>query len=306
MSAESGFWKVITLMVILLTAVIPAYVAYDLYSRGSAPAPEKRVELLRLPPLNALWDISTEGNKVKLTLNEQPLDNLFTVQAMIKNMGSVPILPSDYYEKLSVSVQEPWKIVNVDNSFSKAFVQLHWKRVDDAKFEAEPALLNPGDIVYTKVYVTNTKLGSFSALEKSNEPQVAWSARIVNLRAFSEPPSILERVQRKQFGIQVELSGWALPFTLVTALLFQALYLHLLSCAGFLRGWNWHTIALILCASLLGFAAAESIATYLFGNLRTEMFGVDHWVNAPWIIIHILVLWLLFWRGRKAPACRAN
>ncbi|MFI5329704.1 MAG: hypothetical protein ACHQ2F_01520 [Desulfobaccales bacterium] len=300
MSAESVFWKVLTLMVGLLTAAIPAYVAYDLYSRG--PAIEKRVQLQRLPPINALWNISTEGTNVKLTVNNQPLDNLFTVQAIITNIGSIPILPIDYYKKLSVSIQKPWKILNVDNSYPNALVKLHWKRVDNTKFEAEPALLNPGDYVIPKIYITNTELGTISALDKIEEPQITWSARIVNLRDFSEPPSS----QMNQFGIRVDLSGWALPFTIGAALLFQALYLHLLFCAGFLRVWNWRTIALILCASLLGFAAAESIATYLIGNPMTKMFGVQHWINAPWIIIHIVVLCFLFWKGRKAPACRSN
>jgi hypothetical protein len=302
MSDESLFWKVLSLVVILLTAFVPAYVAYDLYSRG--PSPEKHIELERVPTIDALRDISQEGIRVKLTLNEQPIDNLSISSATIKNAGSVPVLPIDYHEKLSVSVNEPWKIINVNNSYPKHFVQLHWKRVNDTKFEAEPALLNPGDIVSTKVYLTNTKFGAISILDKASEPQVTWSVRIVNLPAFYEPPSFLERVQGKYFGFEVNLSGWGLPFTIVAALLFQALYLHLLSCAGFLNGWNWRVIAVILCVSLLSFAAAESSATYLFGNIRTEIQGVQHWANAPFIMIHILVLCFLYRKARKASACR--
>ena len=116
-----------------------------------------------------------------------------------------------------------------------------------------------------------------------------------------EPPSIMERLGRAPSGIDVHLSGWALPFTIVAALLFQALYLHLLFRTGFLRDWTWRSITLVLGASLLSFAAAESSATYLFGSTLTELVGVNHWINAPWIVLHVGVLIFLYQKARTLP-----
>jgi len=273
------------------------------YGRG--PVPEKRVELIRLSSINPMKDLSVLGDRVNLslTMDNQTIDNLIIAQAFLRNVGGAPILPSDYHENLSVSVRNPWKIVTVENStFLPSDIELRWERVSDTRFEAEPALLNPGDRVGMLVYLTNIQFAGLSASEKPTEPQVKWSTRVTNLRALYEPPPAHERLEQRirsrLFGIYVELSGWALPFTIVAALLFQALYLHLLVRARFLQGWRWHSISLVLCSSLLGFASAESTATYLFGNSFTEMFGVNHWLNAPPIILHLMVLSFLYQKAR--------
>jgi hypothetical protein len=68
--------------------------------------------------------------------------------------------------------------------------------------------------------------------------------------------------------------------------------------SGLLRGWDWTAISLVVGSSLLSFAAAESMATYIFGSYMTEIVGVDHKINAPPIILHVLVLALLWWKAR--------
>jgi len=299
MSDQSTPWRILTAVVVLLTIAVPAYVAYDIYGRG--PIPEKRVELFQYAQIDPLRDLSTLGERASfsLRLEKQTINNLVIVRASLENKGGVPILPTDFYEKLSVSVDKPWKIVAVENrSIISPKIQLRWKRVSDSRFEAEPALLNPGDRVDTTIYLTNTEFSDGTSPERGwKEPDVKWDARIANLRGFSEAPDPLARFGGG-FGIVVRLSGWALAFTLVAALLFQALYLHLLSRAGFLRDWRWPSISLVLGASMLAFAAAEGSATYLFPDYLTEMTGVDHWLNAPVIIVHALALFFLYWKAR--------
>lgn len=296
-------WKLVGLLAMLATAAVPVYVAYDLWSRG--PAPEKKVELNRLTPIDPLRDLSSLGERVSLSLQveHQTINNLVIAQAFIENVGKTPILPSDYTQPLSVSVKTPWKIVAVANSkpFSSASVQLRWKRVDDFTFEAEPALLNPTDRIATYIYLTNSRPTVGEGSSSDPKPEVEWKARIVNLRSFYEPPSVFDRAVQQSWGINVDLSGWALLFTLGATLLFQALYLHLLLRAGFLRGWSGRSIVLVLAASLVSLAAAECIATYLFGNLLTALNGIDHWLNAPPIGLHIVLVSFLYWRARKPP-----
>jgi len=298
---EQRLWNVLLVFAGLLTAFVPAYIAYDLHGRG--PAPEKHVELSHFSPINPLQDLSILGSRVTLSLQAEghAIDNLVIAKGFLRNVGGTPIVPNDYHENLSVNVDPPWRIVAVENGrdFS-GIVQLRWKRISDTRFEAEPALLNPGDLVSTNVYLTNLRFGLQSTAEKQPEAKVEWRVRITNLRALSEPPSLLERLQARSFGATVRLSGWSLIFTIVGAALFQAVYLHLLSRARFLRQWTWRAIVLVVGASLLSFAAAESSAAYIFGPpLAPFASGVDNWINAPWIALHVVVLVLLYWRVRS-------
>lgn len=296
MSDKDALWKILGVVVAVLTIAVPAYVAYDIYGRG--PIPEKRLELFQLTAINPLRDLSAFGERASfsLRLEKQRIDNLTIVGAWITNKGGVPILPSDFYEKLSVTVEKPWKIVAVENRgiFSPE-IRVSWRRVSETRFEAEPLLLNPGDRIEANVYLTDTEFqGGASAATGGREPVLKWRVRIANLRGFSDPPDLLA----DGFGIQVRLSGWALPFTLFAAMLFQALYIHLLFRAGFLQDWTWRSIIVVLCASLLAFSAAEASATYLFPDHLTKLLGVDHWLNAPVIVAHALALSLLYWRAR--------
>lgn len=296
-------WKVLYLFVLLLTAFIPAYVAYDLYGRGPAPEKEKIVEVFRFF-INPLDDLSVLGEKAKLTLNikNQTINNLLITKAFFRNAGKSPILPNDFHENLSINVDQRWKIIAVENGDPKPNIALSWTRVSDTRFEAKPFLMNPGDMVFLNIYLTDTQYTAITTKEKSAEPNVNFRARIANLRYFQEPPSFSSRIEKRAAAfawILIELSGWSLVFTIIAAILFQALYLHLLSKAGFLRNREWRSIILAVGASVLSFAAAESCATYLFGNRMTDIVGVSHSMNAPWIVLHVLVLVFLYVRVCK-------
>jgi hypothetical protein len=187
-------------------------------------------------------------------------------------------------------VQPPWKIVAVESA--KNFpqgVEFKWNKVSDTKFEAEPALLNPQDVVSTHVYLTNTKYDVTSNPKEPVDVNVEWKARITNLLAFSEVPSPFS-VSLNPSIAMIHLKDWSLFFTIAAAMLFEGLYLALLSRGGLLRIITSPIIFLVLGLSLLSFAAAESLATYLFRGLLSNMYGVDHSINAPWIVLHVAVL----------------
>lgn len=291
-SSENRLWQALSIVVVLLTSAVPAYVAYDLYGRG--PAVEKRVELTRFKfnyMMKGLSDLMEGPVAVTLTVNGQTIDHLLIESTTLRNVGRTPILPSEFHENLSVNVERPWNIVAVESPKKSPGVQLRWKPISDSRFEAEPVLINPGDEVTTNVYLTNTQFK-----EKESEPNIDWRARITNLRAFDE----ISGERTVSYSVSISLSDWAVLFTIVSALLFQAVYLHLMLRAGVLCGWTWRSITLVLGAGLLSFAAAESSATYLFGNDFNEMFGrgVEHWMNAPWIVIHAAVLVFLYIKVR--------
>lgn len=307
MSAARGFWKIsleglLLIFATLVPCVVTSYIAYDVLARG--PFPAKRIELTQLQAINPLSDLSALGERATLSLQveNQTIDDLLISQAYLQNVGDAPIVESDYHENISVTVNEPWKIVAVENPHSW-YVQLRWKRISNTKWEAEPALLNPGDHVAAVIYLTNTQPGGSSGSGEADKPSVHWAARIVNLAAFERAPDIFGR--NRHSGIVVNLFGWGLPFTVVVALLFQALYLRLMIDAKLFRNSAWRSICLGLLASLLSWTAAECSATYLFGgDVITDLFGVNHWLNAPPIAAHLLAIIGLLYLRRRTRAAR--
>lgn len=304
MSTEDRFWQIILTVVGLLTAFVPAYVSYDLYGRGGLP--ERKIELEKMSVIDPLQDLSSIGNTVSLQIRSksesQELDNIFIAKVYLKNAGQSPILPSDYYEKISVNVKKPWKILAVGSGEQFRNVNFKWNRVADERFEAVPALLNPGDMVSVNVYLTNTEYKIISSDKKREEPNIEWQARILNMTELTNAPvrSINFSSDRWWDVASVNLSGIALPFTICIAMLFLALYLHLLSKVSIIVNMRGISIAIVLGVSFLSFAVAESMATYLFGSFLTKLFGgVNHWMNAPWIILHVIILIFLYVKGRN-------
>jgi hypothetical protein len=157
MSAESTFWKILPPVVALVTGLAPIYATYDVLRRG--PVPERQVELNRFIAVNPLDDLSPLASRVRLllTIGDQTFDNIVIATISLKNTGNVPILPSDILEPISVNVSAPWRIIAVEDSRFQGELRFKWKRISDHRYEAIPALLNPGDFTAYTVYVTDTR-----------------------------------------------------------------------------------------------------------------------------------------------------
>lgn len=305
MPRENIFWNIISLVVMLITAAVPAYVAYDLATKGTAP--KKRVELHKMPFINPMNDLAALGKEVSLSLNirGQSANNFIIGKQWIRNAGDAPILPTDYHEKISINVQNPWKILAVENSGDLPnAIQFKWKKVTDTKFEAEPALLNPGDIVSTNIYLSHTNVGKPPYTGRSSAVNTEWKTRIVNMNDFIDVPYYsLEfnkpGAKNEIYGCQLFLYGWNYVFVIVVACLFFSLYLHLLGVSGSINKINPKSIVVIVISGLLSFAAAESSATYLIPNFFIKVGGVSHLMNAPWLILHMLFILYFYSKIKK-------
>lgn len=296
MKSSDIFWRIINLLVLLITIVVPAYVTYDTLDKGTV-IPEKKVSINLFGGNNALRDLSKMGDRFNfnLTVDKQKVNNLVVSQATLKNVGKSPIIPSDYIEPISITVKKPWKIVSVNNWLSTG-LQFNWIRVSDNKYIANPALINPGDMSWIYIYLTNTDSSGINAELPSNiEEIIKWDARIINLRSFSKNNyEELDKYYTPTWGIVVNLFGWSAVFVLVCMPLFLILYLYLLQKTGILIDWSLRSYIVVFVLSILSLTASESMATYLFGTYLT-LIGVNHWLNAPPILIHsicLIYLWI--------------
>lgn len=287
------------IVVPLASIALPIYVSYELHRRG--PIPEKKIVLTKRAESDVMSTLSLFAGKARISLQmeNENINNLVISDAMLKNAGTSPILPKDYYENISVNVKKPWKILAVEDKYGISF---KWKKMSDSKFEAEPALLNPGDTVYTSVYVTNTQIKKGSALSTKDRPNVKWKARILNMRGFTTPPKVPRKMPDDIMNPFISFTPKAGLFTIAIAILFQALYLHFLSLTGYVKTITLRTIPWILGITFLSWAAAESTATYLFRPSYTMILGVSHLMNAPWIIANAVILIILYRMAKRSHA----
>jgi hypothetical protein len=252
-------------------------------------------------------DLSVLGEKVALSLRvaDQTIDNIEIVRAWLTNIGTAPILRTDYDQNIALTVQKPWKIITIENgngylgdvnSPPRPLVEFKWNRRSDTIFEAEPALLNPNDQVAINIYLTNTNFGNekpnYSETRSDTAP-VAWKVRIANLSGVVIRSNTSANPAATIF---IYLKNWGLLFTIITSMLFMALYLHIFRLQGVVRTLRTKDIFLIVGASFLSFAAAESISTYLFNAYGPVGGSLKIVVNLPWIILHIVFVIFLFIR----------
>ncbi|HEY2586022.1 MAG TPA: hypothetical protein VGI81_09700 [Tepidisphaeraceae bacterium] len=297
-----------TLIVMIAQIVVPIWAQFFFYSLGQTP--EKHIELTQIGPINSGWEFSLGNSPVPFTMSmkhgDRTYDNVVIVSGILRNTGSTPILPTDFVEKLTAHVADPWKIIDVGDGIGN--VKFRWNRLDGNTFQAEPTLLNPGDSVWTTLYLTNKDSSATTSapLSEQVKPEVEWNVRIVNLKSFTTPPTFLEKYKARFWGVVVQLSGWSFIFTMADAILLNAIYLHFSAASGYLKKWNWKSFILLLGISVLSFCAAESTATLIFGNQFSDFDGINWWLNLPPVLIGVVVFSWLLYRSFKLAAEKRN
>ena len=95
-------------------------------------------------PVLYLFDRGLKDRLV-LTLDGNPVQGLSTFEVSIFNHGNVPVLPSDFFEPLSISFPPPSKVLAVavtDSTPENLGVTTEGTEGD---YRISPVLLNPGD-----------------------------------------------------------------------------------------------------------------------------------------------------------------
>ena len=207
-----------------------------------------------------------------------------------------------------MSIPKPWRIIYAANRSGAPGVQFAWKKIDDNDVAATPALLNPGDRVFLVLFLTNpTEKGEQTGLPKV--PDLKVDARISNLKSFTPvpfPSGGLKFRTHDVWGIIVGMTGWAVPYFILMFSLLQVLYIILLTKAKLLNLSQKRFVGYLVASSLLSITGAETSTTYAIGSTWTDMYGINHWLNAPWIVLNIVLIALLYVYGRRLARQQLN
>jgi len=297
MTGEQRFWQVATLLTLVLVGGVALVAEYEFSWKKF---PERRLQRREFIGTDPLSDLSKHGDVVALDLAVagEPVERLVLASTKITNVGRVPILPSDFHEPLSIAVAPPWRILAVATEYG---IDLAWSRRSDERFEAAPVLMNPGDITAPIVYLTYPA-DQKPKWESLDPVPLSMAVRITSLKRI-EVESLLP--DRKTFDLPwlvVHLEDWAVLFLVGTALLFQALYLGLLSRAGLLAAMDVRAAGLVLVTMGMSICAAEVLADYLFPE-RWNMFlnifvARSPLLNLPFLCAHLGLIFYLYRRGR--------
>jgi hypothetical protein len=290
---DNFWWKVIGAVISIVAIIVPSYVAYDIYQKGSIS--KHALEVKKLFSSNPASFLSDLDGKFQLIADGEKVKDLRIIYFSLSNTGNKPILPKQIHERLNVSVDEKWKIVGVsnENSYPKG-MELSWSQDDSGKYYAERALINPGDNFTVAVYM----VGDSEYHEAEGTPSVSWSGRIENLSQIlvREP----EKIEFKLSGITVLLSGWALPFTVVSFMVLLGMVLILSKKAGVTPNIAASKIALIVVYSALAISASEVLAYYIYEPIKM---GGEEWINWSVLVVQSMVLlWLSFLLIKKKGA----
>lgn len=312
---KSSTVPIVGIIISLLAIAIPAYIQYDLYVKSE---PEKTLLLKKEYSENKLGELNYFGENVLLKINNEKINNLYIVEATIENIGKIPVIPTDFVEPLTISIQNPWKIINITNSKpSNSYKSFNWSRSTNNQFTAKPTLLNPGDTFKFNIYLTNPEINA-----NTGEDVIAFfslrnllniDTRIINLDKFTTT----EKEKNKQpfyasWGLPISMchEGFSFTFILIVSPILFTTYLYILRDVSYLSDLSSRSLLIIAFFGLISFSGIESLATILFGEYQCSIDGIykythsSNWLNVPPVVINsIIFIYLLY---RKKSLIKAN
>lgn len=279
-------WKNLGVIVTIIAIIAPLYVAYDIFERGNTINHKLEiVELFDSRPTSFLADFK---GKFELTADGEKIEHLDITYFSIQNIGKKPILPKEFFENISVSVDESWKIIGVSNQSSyPEGLELTWQKLSDREFFAQPTLINPQDYFFVAVYTV-------SAVQdlKEEKPGIEWNARIENLT------NILTQKQKTysfnlSSGLVVLLSGWAIPFVISSFILLFGAVLLLSGKSGVLPGVTGKKTIIIVSFATLAISVSEVLAFYIFEPVVGGGSLITTWLNLSLLAFQSVLFILL-------------
>lgn len=273
-------------------------------------SPPKSLQASYFGPADPLLDLGkAEGGLTVLVENDgKKVSNLRIASASIENNGDTPILPEDMFEPLSISSEEPWKIVIISEQKAEgeSGIDLNWTKISDNKFLSNKSLINPGDRIDVLVYMTWGGEGDVPDIKK---PPIKWGARISNMKGISIQPDLAEKLSSSMGSLMVTLFGWGVVFMLVSFFVYNFLTISFIIGSGIFKENLTVSVMIYSLAGLLNIAASESGSTLIFGDFYSLREAPNLLLNLPPIIANAMMLaalGVLTWRRNKADRHKAT
>lgn len=293
-SDVTGIFGVLISLFLAATAWISLSIAGQTFTRG--PVPEKHLMFSQGVTTEALKDLRNAGGAITVLVDASgtSLKSVYITTLTLTNDGGSPILPNDIFRKIALKIRGPWKLVTVTNSQRLGdSVDLEWKKESDTEFRAEPALINPGDAIFTTAYTTLVDDKSVSESDKLTPP-FEWDARISNLQSISpDTTDPLASFHNQLLPVVVFLTGNSVLAVGLLFLMYLGLYAYLLNEIGIFSSGTTACVASIPLIGLLSLTAAESGTHYLF---PPPFFSGGNFENVTPIVLNFSAIILLTWR----------
>ena len=287
-----------------LIAIAVGYIgllSYQLANRSfqAGPTAARHLSATALGASDALKAIRDSSVfNLSLRIGDQEINRLYTSTAILENDGNSAITPQEIFEPITIKTVAPWKIIAVADQ-PNANVQFIWKRKNDQEFYADKALVNAGDRIWSTVYLTYESVSEPAGEQLLNVPLV-YSARITNLKAIEnhnlqdENHNLQNNTFIVRSSIIVGAWGWGIVVLIVMFCVYFSLYLIFLERLGLLMAHSFRTSNTLLIAAVVSVSSAEAGNAYLFGD-SPFFYSINHWLNAPVLIINYVALASLFW-----------
>ncbi|WP_298776456.1 hypothetical protein [uncultured Shewanella sp.] len=148
-----SIYEVLTLLMLFLSIIIPIVLNYQ-SNMDKMPKVEKTI-LIPSSPVSFLTENESISDDTRLVINGVEYDHMIIQDVYLENIGKVIIEPKDFIEAFTVTINPPYKILNVTTIDSKSAFNAKWSKVDDFTFSAEKFLFNPTEGIYFQVYITH-------------------------------------------------------------------------------------------------------------------------------------------------------
>jgi hypothetical protein len=282
--------NVIGLVVPILLLVV-AYLQFS--TRSDAPKQLQIFEFISRDLLRSFRSDDFEGRGIQVTISGEELSEFHSLTYYLENIGTVPILPSDYYENLAVKISDGWEILFITSELSGPSEQsMVWREISSVEFEADPLLINAKDRFLISIYARPIAEEGVEA----DDPNIDWNVRIANL---SELDVVTDEEQNPLAPIFVILRLSDTIAVITFATLFTFIYLFLFFRLDFISSQlsvvsATRNITVGVVCMVSGFCASEAIVSTFLG-----VFGGELAINLPVIIfnaVSILVLSILVWK----------
>ena len=216
----------------LVALAVSIYVPYDIHKKSQKISDFK---ITQHSPSDVFLFVGKEfrRNRIKLTVDNNLVDSMYIFNLTATNKGNVPVLPGDFIEPISFSVDNPWKVIYIGSQFpaTENTPNVRWEQLDEQSYKMIPCLFNPKDYYFFSIYIIRDAKDSPKELNKEDKiPEMRWKGRIVNVKSFFHkqtlndylPTYSIYKSPLRFFQTRIELVGWEIYwFLLLSCTLFM-------------------------------------------------------------------------------------